>query len=282
MESTLNQGKMWRFTSFEAMMKENDSLWRCAGHALRVHKGLHSLWLTASLLFSLQGLAAERLDEFADIRIGLAAAGLPLVEVTGSEVPGLYEVKLTDGTVLLTDRTGTYFVVGDVYQRINQRIVNLSDLRRNEDRRALLANLDESEMVVFEPASKDRKAEITVFTDIDCGFCRKLHQEVPELNRLGIAVRYLAYPRAGIGSESFNKIVSAWCSNDQKRALTLAKAGETIESLTCDNPVAKHFDLGGRMGVTGTPAIVLESGRLVPGYLPAERLAAELGLSVDS
>ena len=183
---------------------------------------------------------------------------------------------------MLTDPTGTYFVVGDVYQRLNQRIVNLSDLRRNEDRRELLAGLDESEMVVFEPATDNRKAEITVFTDIDCGFCRKLHQEVPELNRLGIAVRYLAYPRAGVGSESFDKIVSAWCSKDQKRALTRAKAGETIPSLTCDNPVARHFELGGRMGVTGTPAIVLESGRLVPGYLPAERLAAELGLPADS
>ncbi|MEL0287354.1 MAG: DsbC family protein, partial [Gammaproteobacteria bacterium] len=177
--------------------------------------------------------------------------------------------------------TGTFFVVGDVYQRVNQRIVNLSDQRRMEDRKALLLTLDESEMVVFDSIA-ERKASITVFTDIDCGFCRKLHQEVPSLNQMGVAVRYLAYPRAGVGSDSFDKIVSAWCAPDPKRALTLAKSLQPIDAKTCDNPVSDHLQLGSRMGVTGTPAIVLDNGRLVPGYLPAERLAAELGLSAGS
>ena len=108
----------------------------------------------------------------------LVSAGIPVVEVTPSKISGLYDVRLSDGATLLTDRTGTFFVVGDVYQRVNQRIVNLSDQRRMEDRKALLLALDESEMVVFDSIA-ERKASITVFTDIDCGFCRKLHQEVP-------------------------------------------------------------------------------------------------------
>lgn len=226
-------------------------------------------------------IASELPNPLTEIQSALVSAGIPVVEVTPSEMAGLYDVRMSDGRALLTDRTGTFFMVGDVYQRVNQRIVNLSEQRRMKDRRALLKTLDESEMVVFD-SIEDRKASITVFTDIDCGFCRKLHQEVPELNQMGVAVRYLAYPRAGEGSDSFDKIVSAWCAPDPKRALTLAKSLQPIDPRTCDNPVSDHLQLGFRMGVSGTPAIVLDNGSLVPGYRSAERLAAELGLSADS
>ncbi|MGB1342650.1 MAG: DsbC family protein [Pseudomonadales bacterium] len=208
----------------------------------------------------------------------LEASGLPIESVTVADVPGLYDVKLTDGTVLLTDASGSYFILGDVYQRFNQRLVNLSELKRNAARKQLIDELPESEMVVFSPPPERRKTAVTVFTDIDCGYCRKLHQEVPELNRLGIAVRYLAYPRAGIGSASYDKIVSAWCAPDQKKALTRAKAGTAIKAVSCDNPVKSHFEMGALVGVTGTPSIILEDGRILPGYLPADRLAAELGI----
>ncbi|MFT5670969.1 MAG: thiol:disulfide interchange protein DsbC, partial [Glaciecola sp.] len=116
--------------------------------------------------------------------------------------------------------------------------------------------------------------------DVDCGYCRKLHEEVPALNAKGIEVRYLAYPRAGIGSPSYNKIVSAWCAVDQQNALTKLKQLEPIPTNICaGNPVAAQFALGGKMGVRGTPALVLDSGRLLPGYMPADRLAAELGVN---
>ena len=116
-------------------------------------------------------------------------------------------------------------------------------------------------MLVFTPGAGKVKATVTVFTDIDCGYCRKLHQEVPELNRLGIAVRYLAYPRAGIDSDSYNKIVSAWCSNDPLGALTKAKRGEAIPTRKCDNPVARQYALGSEVGVTGTPTVQLFYGK---------------------
>lgn len=204
---------------------------------------------------------------------------LPVEEVVVSQMPGLYEVLLSDGTVLFTDKTGSYFIVGDLYQATGRNLVNLSDIRRNDMRKNLIAGIDEADMVVFSPKPGHKKTAITVFTDIDCGYCRKLHQEIPELNRMGIEVRYLAYPRAGLESESYDKIVSAWCADDQRSALTRAKSGQKIESRSCANPVAEHYALGGVVGVTGTPSIIFEDGRLLPGYLPAERLAQQLGIS---
>ena len=116
-------------------------------------------------------------------------------------------------------------------------------------------------MVIF-PAVGETKGVVSVFTDVDCGYCRKLHQEVPKLNQMGIEVRYLAYPRAGVGSRSYQKIVSAWCAADPNKAMTQLKSGMEIPDVSCENPVAAQFDLGQQVGVTGTPAIVLEDGRL--------------------
>ena len=128
------------------------------------------------------------------------------------------------------------------------------------------------------PAVGETKAKIAVFTDIDCGYCRKLHQEVPDMNKLGIEVSYLAYPRAGFGSDSYKKYVSAWCADDKLGAMTLAKNGKSIPSKNCDNPVDEQYHLGRAIGISGTPAIVLESGRLIPGYLSADKLGKALGI----
>ena len=239
-------------------------------------------YLQAALaLVCLWGLTSQA-DELEDLQTALETSNLPIESISDSEVPGLFSLKLVDGTTLLTDATGTYFINGDIYRKTNGRMVNLSEQERSDSRKALIDGLDEGQMVVFAPPTSGLKTTITVFTDIDCGYCRKLHKEVPELNRLGIAVRYLAYPRAGIDSASYNKIVSAWCAPDQKKALTQAKAGESIPGRSCDNPVKAHFELGGLVGVTGTPSIVFEDGRLLPGYLPAARLAAQLGLPSES
>ena len=239
-------------------------------------------WLIKALCLMGLWVGSSQADVLGDLQAQLKKTNLPIESVADSEVPGLFSLKLSDGTTLLTDVTGTYFIHGDIYRNAMGRMVNLSEQERSDSRKALIDGLDEDQMVVFAPPPSRLKTTITVFTDIDCGYCRKLHQEVPELNRLGIAVRYLAYPRAGIDSVSYDKIVSAWCAPDQKKALTQAKAGESIEAYTCVNPVKAHFELGELVGVTGTPSIVFEDGRLLPGYLPAARLAAQLGLSADS
>ena len=126
-------------------------------------------------------------------------------------------------------------------------------------------------MIVFAP--KVVKHTVTVFTDIDCPYCRRLHKEVPAMNELGIKVRYLAFPRAGVHSPSFKEAVSVWCAKNPAQALTDAKAGKKVPEVTCDNPVLQHMALGEQVGVTGTPAMVLEDGRMLPGYIPATRLA---------
>lgn len=236
---------------------------------------------SASLLFlfSLMWLPTGYALDAQAIRAKLSAAlpGLPVSSITKSAAPGYYEVQVGEATVYASE-DGEYLFVGDLMAVKPDGLVNLTEEARQVRRKELLAAQSEQSMVVFSPPADQVKATITVFTDIDCGYCRKLHQEMPELNRLGIAVRYVAYPRAGIGSASYNKIVSAWCADDPHTALTRAKAGKKIEQQTCPNPVAEHFDLGGRIGVTGTPAIIYENGYLQAGYAPAQDMARNLGI----
>ncbi len=209
----------------------------------------------------------------------LRALELPVIEVKPVELPGFYEVVLDGNQSLYITQDGRHFLTGDLYRMIpGLPLVNVTEQGRNQHRRALIDAVHESEMVVFSPPAEEVKATVNVFTDVDCGWCQKFHREVPELNRLGISVRYLAYPRAGVDSKSYDKIVSAWCSDERQEALTLAKLGEEIEQRTCENPVAAHYRLGREVGVNGTPSLVLGNGRLVPGYLPADKLAQQLGV----
>ena len=177
---------------------------------------------------------------------------------------------------------GTHIISGDMYRIENNDLTNLAEVRREGRRQELMAAIPAKDAWVFAAAGGKPKAVINVFTDVDCHYCRQLHLEVPKLNAMGIEVRYLGYPRAGIGSESYNKIVSAWCSADRDEALTTAKAGKAIPAKDCDNPIADQYDLGQRVGVTGTPAIITSSGRLIPGYRPAAVLAADLGVTTGS
>lgn len=199
-----------------------------------------------------------------------------------SEIPGMYSVKIQNGPVLHTSADGGFFVLGDMYQVAQGGFINLAEKQRESGRAQVMAGVDTADMIVFSPQQQPVKASVAVFTDVDCYYCQKLHQEVPDLNRLGIEVRYLAYPRAGIGSESYKKIASAWCANDKQEALTKLKNRQRIATNVCKgNPVASQFELGKRVGVTGTPALVTTSGRLMPGYMPALQLAAALGVAVD-
>ena len=137
--------------------------------------------------------------------------------------------------------------------------------------------IGESKMIVFGPASPKRT--LTVFTDVDCPYCARLHQEVPQLTAAGVKVRYLLFPRAGVGSETYKRSVAVWCAKDRAKALATAKAGGKIDMKTCPNPVDEHLKLGAEVGVEGTPALVFDDGRVVPGYAPAAQLLAALGLA---
>ena len=202
---------------------------------------------------------------------------IPIERVSPSPLPGIFQLELTGGTIFYGTADGRYLFAGDLYELGEDDLINLAEQGRVGKRQALMATVDLKDMVIF-PADGTTRAVINVFTDVDCGYCQKLHREVPRLNELGIEVRYLAYPRAGIGSRSYEKIVSAWCSDDRNGAITRLKSGESIPDGSCVNPVAAQFELGHEVGVSGTPAIVLEDGRLLPGYMPADQLAETIGI----
>ena len=184
----------------------------------------------------------------------------------------LYTVELKDGPTLHMTPDGKYFIVGDMYKIDGDNIEN----ETQQEKISKVETLPVKDMIVFK--AKDEKAHITVFTDVDCAYCRMLHKDVPKLNEMGISVRYLAYPRAGIGSPAYKKMVSIWCSDDQQSWFTKATEGDSIPENTCANPVASDYTLGNTVGVRGTPTMILSNGKFIPGYLPADALAKELGL----
>ena len=201
---------------------------------------------------------------------------LPIEGVTATPLAGFYALELRGGQTLYGSADGRFLFSGDLYQ-IDDGIVNLAEVRRSVKRRQLMAAEPVENMLVFSPAGETRTF-VNVFTDVDCGFCRKLHKEMADINALGIEVRYLGYPRSGLGTPSHAKIVSAWCAQDPNAAITALKSGLDIPMLDCDNPIAGQFELGRKVGVTGTPAIITSDGKLLPGYMPAAALAEALGL----
>jgi len=202
---------------------------------------------------------------------------IPVERVSPTPLPGIVALELGGGTVFYGTTDGRYLFAGDLYELTDTDLVNVAEAGRVGQRQAIMAKVDPASMVIFK-ATGERKAIISVFTDVDCGYCQKLHLEVPQLNKMGIEVRYLGYPRAGVGSESYDRMVSAWCASDPNAALTRVKAGEKIPAATCDNEIAAHYGIGREIGVAGTPSIILEDGRLLPGYLPAPELAKAIGI----
>ena len=191
--------------------------------------------------------------------------------IAPSPIPGLYQVAMPP-RFFYVSADGRYVVDGDLIDMTTKE--NISQNSRNSSVAAAINAMGEDSMVIF--GKKTLKHTITVFTDIDCGYCRKLHNEVKKYNDLGIRVRYMAYPRAGIGSGAFKKAEAVWCSKDKAKAMTQSKNGANVKSEKCKNPVAKHYALGNMIGIRGTPAIVLEDGTVVPGYIPAARLSEVL------
>lgn len=204
---------------------------------------------------------------------------LPVNDVVETGVPGVLRVEITGSGSIYAIQNGDYFFAGDMFKVEPTGFVNVTEQEKAKVRGPLMAAVKPEDTIAFKPPG-DVKAVISVFTDVDCGYCQKLHREVPELNAMGIEVRYLAFPRAGIPSPSYDKIASAWCAENPQEALTKVKNREKIDINVCDgNPVADQYMLGQKIGVNGTPAIVLDNGDLIPGYMPAANLASRLGIN---
>lgn len=188
--------------------------------------------------------------------------------VKPAPLSGLWEVAFGPH-IFYISADGQYLLRGDIMDLDSRE--NLTRPARNKARLDAVESLGEANMIVFRPDSGARHT-VTVFTDVECGYCAKLHAEMQTYLDKGITVRYVAFPRAGVGSGTYDTMVSVWCADDPRDAITRAKAGQPVAPRSCPNPVAAQYEMGQLVGVRGTPTIVLDNGDVVPGYLPAARL----------
>lgn len=227
--------------------------------------------LALPLGFTAAGASAADLtkEELASRLNGISAA-----DITDAPIPGMYQVAVGANVAYVT-KDGRYIIRGDI---INvETSANVSEETRARARATMLGSVDPATMIVFKPSNGAVKHTVTIFTDVDCGYCRQFHREIDKVTALGIEVHYLFYPRTGPNTESWAKAEQVWCAADHNSALTRAKLGGSLpERPACATPVADQYDLGQRIGVRGTPAIFNESGDLIGGYLPPATLAKVL------
>jgi len=240
---------------------------------LILRKILQNILLISSLIAGV--VAAESKDDIEAIKAKVEA-NLPSVKVeyiNQSPIPGVYEI-LSKGQILYVSADAKFLMSGKLFsiengvRDLTQDSLNVFDMKIAPMRRAKIDAIKKSDMIIFE--APEEKHRITVFTDVDCAYCRKLHKEMPNYNKLGITVEYLGFPRAGLGSSSHKKLSSVWCAKDRKQAMNRAKLDRQFGNDTCDDPIAEHYKLVREFGLSGTPAIILKSGRLMPGYASAK------------
>ncbi len=238
--------------------------------------------LTLIFLMAMLAVQSAMAEDPQMAKVETALKGLmPKAEpdaIAESAIPGLYEA-VYGAQVVYVSSNGQYMIEGDIYDL--KRRVNLTETKRQGGRVKAMDSIDEKSMIVFKPENGKAKHIITAFTDIDCGYCRKLHEQVKDYNKLGIELRYLAYPRAGMQSKSYYKAVAVWCAVDKNKAMGFAKGGATLSQLqqmtqvedkTCKDAIRAHYEAAKQVGVTGTPTLVMEDGSVLPGYVPPERL----------
>lgn len=198
-------------------------------------------------------------------------------DIKPSPMEGVYEVTVGTRT-MYASMAGKHLMLGDVFD--TERQVSLAQEIKTQKIITAVEGMPEAEMIVF--GDDDAKRTITVFTDVDCVYCQRLHAEVPKLVEGGLKVRYLWFPRAGVESESYEKAVSVWCADDQLKAMDNAKLKNKFKDRSCDpNPVEAQFQVGQQVGVQGTPTIIVDDGNLIGGYVPADALLKSLGLLTE-
>ena len=203
--------------------------------------------------------------------LDLLLPGIKPDSVLKTPVAGIYEVMFGPKVVYMSE-DGRFLIQGSIVDL--QTRENLTEPRVMEAKIQAIESVGNDNMVVYSPSQGTAvKHRVNVFTDIDCGYCRKLHEQMDEYNKMGIEIRYLFFRRAGKGSESYRKAVQVWCADDKRAAMDIAKSGASLTGKdNCENPVDDHMMLGSLVGVSGTPALVLDDGQLVPGYVPPDRL----------
>jgi len=220
-------------------------------------------------------LSAETEVDYSAVeeRMRILAPTARSIAVSETPIEGILQVQI-NGDIVYTSSDGKYLIQGRVIDLDTRE--DLTEASKSGVRKELMTKIDAAKQITFSPPEPEY--ELTVFTDIDCGYCRKLHGQMEEYNEHGIAINYMAFPRAGIGSHSYEKAVAVWCAADQQNAMTKAKLGDEPDLEQCENPIAEQYQLGIEMGVTGTPALLTSSGQLIPGYVPPEKLRERLDM----
>jgi len=226
-----------------------------------------------SVLLLSHSVQAEDNTEKLKLSLQKRLSEISIADLKPSPIPGLYEMVF--GTrIAYVSADGRYMLTGDLIDLDSRR--NLTTTRRGVLVLKSIDAMGEANMIILGPAKPKRT--LTVFTDVDCPYCARLHQEVPKLTQAGVKVRYLLYPRAGKESETYRRSVAVWCAADRAKAFGIATNGGKLEMKSCTNPVEESVRLGKEVDVEGTPTIVLDDGRILPGYAPAADLLAALGL----
>lgn len=227
--------------------------------------------ITAVLLAG--SVTAAAADDYPAVEEQIRALVPQAKSIAISETPieGLLMVQV-NGDIVYATADGKYLIQGRVIDMKTRE--DLTEGAKAEVRRELLGAVDGSKQITFAPEKP--KYDLMVFTDIDCGYCRKLHAQMDEYNQQGIAIHYMAFPRAGVGSRSYEKAVSVWCAGDQREAMTQAKLGEEPVPAQCDSPIAEQYQLGIDLGVSGTPSLLTAEGQMIPGYVPPDQLRERL------
>ncbi len=211
----------------------------------------------------------------ADIKKTMAEIlpNVPIKSIKPTAIAGLFEVRIGTQVYYITSN-GQFLIDGDIIDMRSQQ--NLTTIARAQIRLEMINAVSENKMIIYEPGKTKRT--ITVFTDVDCTYCRKFHKHVPTLVKGGIRIRYIVFPRDGLSTSTYRKSVSVWCSRDRKKALSFAKSGGELVYRTCNNPIAEHYKLAGRVGITGTPTLMMDDGRIWSGYLSPNKLFSLLGI----
>lgn len=236
------------------------------------------LFVGVLILLGLSSGASASCD--VDVINRIVSRSLPKVvfeKATAAPIPGLCEATI-DTEIFYVSEAGKFLFIGNMVAVGSGK--NLTQQRRAGIVKEIMFKQDEKRMINIGPVKAKRT--ITVFTDVDCPYCARLHKEVPQLTKQGVKVRYLLYPRNGTQSPTYKKSVSVWCAKDRIKAIGIAKAGGKLKQKNCANPVADHYKLGRRLGITGTPTLILEDGSRIGGYVPAPRLLSMLGLNEKS
>lgn len=234
---------------------------------------LRTTFTSLCLLLLTQSVQAKDDTEKLKALLQQRLSEISISELKPAPIPGLYEMVF-GSRIAYVSADGKYMFTGELIDLENRS--NLTAIRRGGLVLKSIENLGEANMIVIGPAKAKRT--LTVFTDVDCPYCARLHNEVPRLTQAGVKVRYLLYPRAGKETETYKRAIAVWCAKDRVKAVGVAKSGGKLEMKTCTNPVDEHVRLGHEVGVEGTPTLVLDDGRVVPGYAPAAELLALLGL----